>query len=95
MKKEKIKKERKINKKTIIKYIIFSIILITITATAIYIRINKINEEIKPSTIKLEETEEKQLSETEEKKYTIKSYNETYNQNAIQITNCYDIKKDL
>lgn len=92
MKKEKIKKERKINKKTIIKYIIFSIILITITATAIYIRINKINEEIKPSTIKLEETEEKQLSETEEKKYTIKSYNETYNQNAIQITNCYDIK---
>ncbi len=92
MKKEKIKKERKINKKTIIKYIIFSIILITITATAIYIRINKINEEIKPSTIKLEETEEKQLSETEEKKYTIKSYNETYNKNAIQITDCYDIK---
>ena len=82
--------KEKNSKKFIIKFIIFSIVLITITIIGICVKINKINQEIQPIE-KTEKTEEVSLKETDEEKYAIKAYNETYNQNSIEIVNYYDV----
>ena len=82
--------KEKNSKKFIIKFIIFSIVLITITIIGICVKINKINQEIQPIE-ENEKTEEVSLKETDEEKYTIKAYNETYDQNSIEIVNYYDV----
>ncbi len=82
--------KEKNSKKFIIKFIIFSIILIIITIIGICVKINEINREIQPVE-ENEKTEEVSLKETDEEKYTIKAYNETYDQNSIEIVNYYDV----
>lgn len=81
--------KNKNNKKFIIGYIIFLIILIFVTIFRVYLKIEKINEAKNEEKI-IVTTEEKEKS-SDESKYLITSYKETYNDNSIKIIDYYDI----
>lgn len=83
---QEIKKE---NKKFIIKFVIFLIILTMLTAIAVYFTIKDLNKEEQEPIIEKEEIEIKK--EAEDSKFAIKSYTETYNENSLKIINYYDI----
>lgn len=84
------------NKKFIIGYIIFALILLTITGLAIYFTIENMNkkssneagEQITPKV-------DKAKTIAEDSKYAIKSYDETYNENPVTITEYYDIDGEI
>ena len=89
-------KQNKGNKKFIIFYIVFVVILICATILAIYFTIQNMEkqEEIKqeenPITNVNEVVTETPKKEAEDKKYAITSYQETYDENAIKIIQYYD-----
>lgn len=69
-----------------IKYIIFIVILVAFTALAIYFTIQSINKEISENNIVSEEIKK----QSDDSKYLISSYSETYNNNSINIIKYYD-----
>lgn len=82
----KEKKEQNIkqaNKKFFIKYAVFLIVMLLITAGAIYFSIKQNKKE--PEQEKKEEIIDTSKPESTDKKYGINAYDETYNENAITI----------
>jgi len=92
---EPTKLKKPINK-FVIKYIIFVIILILITAIGIYFTIRYIDQTTNENQI-IEEKNDENDDEIEEKKnaedsiYGIKSYSETYDTNSLEIKHYYDL----
>lgn len=80
-------------KSFIIKFAIFSILLIGLTIFAIYITIQYINQNDNTFEQKTTEPIEKDKTKVTatDSKYGIQSYNETYDLNSLQITNYYDV----
>ena len=77
------------NKKFIIGYIIFCLLLICIMSIIILITIKGLNVDDTFVAIKQENAETKR--DTKDKKYVIKSYADTYDTNAINIKKYYNI----
>ncbi len=73
--------KRRLGKRFIIGFTIFTIILIALTMGAIYYTIKEFNQFEQKPIIK-EQTTKK---EADDKKYAINSYNETYNTNSIEL----------
>lgn len=77
----------------IIKYIIFVIVLILLTAAAIYYSIEYKSKSVEPENNVINNgIDDKKIAkkESDDQKYLITSYDETYNENSITITNYYD-----
>ena len=72
----------------VIKYVIFLLVLIGITALVILSTISQINKE---NASKNEIGTDTQLRASNDKKYVITSYSDTYNSNSIKITEYYDV----
>lgn len=90
---EELEKIKKGNKKFFIKFAIFLIILILITALAIYFTITYLEKNKKDSeNILKNEVEIEEIKKTaEDRKYAINSYTETYDTNSLKISRYYDI----
>lgn len=95
MKDEKTKVKNP-NKRFIIGYIIFALILLIITGLAIYFTIDNMNKK-SSNEIGEQITSKVDIAKTiaEDSKYAIKSYDETYNENPITITEYYDIDGEI
>lgn len=85
-----------LNKKFVIRFILFMLLLILVTITAIYFTFLYIDNENTKILDRYEEEksnknyyEEKKI-QAEDKKYAIKAYNETYNENSIVIKDVDD-----
>ena len=86
--KKRIKEKRELdaktaNKKFLIKYIIFVVIIILITIGAIYYSINQLNKDDEENVT--EEKTEIAKTTAKDQKYAINSYSETYNENSLKI----------
>lgn len=88
-------KAMKSKNKFIVKYIIFIIILILITAIAIFFTIKYIDKGevaiLVDSYVESEQEKEEVKKTAEDSKYAITSYTETYDTNSMQIKYFYDI----
>lgn len=89
-KKAKQEDSNKTNKKFIIKFSIFVVVLLLITGGAIYFTIKYLNEPNKENQEEISVSEETK-QKAEDSKYAIKSYAETYDTNSLKITKYYDI----
>lgn len=82
IKERKEQNAKEANKKFIIKYVVFIIIIVLITVGAIFFSINKMTENIQKT-----ETETMDITKptSKDSKYAIDSYAETYNENSLNI----------
>lgn len=82
IKERKEQNAKEANKKFIIKYVVFIIIIVLITVGAIFFSINKMTEDIQKT-----ETETMDITKptSKDSKYAIDSYAETYNENSLNI----------
>lgn len=92
---------KKQNRKFIFKFVMFTIVLMALTALSIYLTIlsfNKIEAETSKedksgTTENTKDNEEKKVAEDE--KYKLKSYSETYSTNAIEINTYKDVNGNV
>lgn len=82
IKERKEQNAKEANKKFIIKYVVFIIIIVLITVGAIFFSINKMTEDIQKTEI---ETMDITKPTSKDSKYAIDSYAETYNENSLNI----------